>query len=91
MRTAEFEYPLPERLIAQAARPRGTSRLLVLDRATGCLTLTRISALPGQLAPGDLMLLNEVRVIPARLRAHRPGGGEAELLLVRPLGGPPGS
>jgi S-adenosylmethionine:tRNA ribosyltransferase-isomerase len=87
VRTAEFEYPLPDRLIAQQARPRGTSRLLVLDRATGCLTLSRISALPGLLAPGDLMLLNEVRVIPARLPAHRPGGGEAELLLVRPLGG----
>ncbi|HLE60974.1 MAG TPA: tRNA preQ1(34) S-adenosylmethionine ribosyltransferase-isomerase QueA [Thermoanaerobaculaceae bacterium] len=87
MRTADFEYPLPDRLIAQQARPRGASRLLVLDRASGDVALTRISALPGLLAPGDLMLLNEVRVIPARLRAHRPRGGETELLLVRPLGG----
>ena len=87
MRTADFEYPLPEGLIAQAARPRGASRLLVLDRASGDVSLTRISALPSLLDPGDLLLLNEVRVIPARLRAHRPGGGEAELLLVRPLGG----
>jgi S-adenosylmethionine:tRNA ribosyltransferase-isomerase len=87
VRTAEFEYILPERLIAQQARPRGTSRLMVVDRGTGYLSLDRISALPGLLAPGDLMLLNEVRVIPARLRARRPGGGEAELLLVRPLVG----
>lgn len=87
VRTAEFEYILPERLIAQEARPRGTSRVLVLDRGTGGLALTRFSALPGLLAPGDLLLLNEVRVIPARLRARRPGGGEAELLLVRPLDG----
>ena len=87
MRTADFEYLLPESLIAQEARPRGTSRVLVLDRSTSGLTLTRVSALPGLLAPGDLLLLNEVRVIPARLRAHRPGGGDAELLLVRPLDG----
>jgi S-adenosylmethionine:tRNA ribosyltransferase-isomerase len=87
VRTADFEYSLPEGLIAQAARPRGASRLLVLDRASGDVSLTRISALPSLLDPGDLLLLNEVRVIPARLRAHRPGGGEAELLLVRPLEG----
>lgn len=87
MRTADFEYTLPEGLIAQAARPRGASRLLVLDRASGDVSLTRISALPSLLDPGDLLLLNEVRVIPARLRVHRPEGGEAELLLVRPLGG----
>jgi S-adenosylmethionine:tRNA ribosyltransferase-isomerase len=87
VRTADFEYTLPERLIAQQARPRGTSRLLVLDRRAGTPALTRISALPGLLMPGDLMLINEARVIPARLRARRPQGGEAELLLVRPLGG----
>jgi S-adenosylmethionine:tRNA ribosyltransferase-isomerase len=87
VRTAEFDYELPEGLIAQAARPRGTSRLLVLRRDTGALSLDRVSSLPARLLPGDLLLLNDVKVIPARLRAHRPGGGEAELLLVRPLGG----
>jgi S-adenosylmethionine:tRNA ribosyltransferase-isomerase len=87
VRTADFEYALPERLIAQQARPRGTSRLLVLDRRGRSPALARISALPGLLAPRDVMLINEVRVIPARLRARRPQGGEAELLLVRPLGG----
>jgi S-adenosylmethionine:tRNA ribosyltransferase-isomerase len=88
VRTADFEYTLPEGLIAQMARPRGASRLLVLDRGADTVVLSRVSALPALLAPGDLLLLNEVRVIPARVRAHRPGGGEAELLLVRPLGGP---
>ena len=87
MRTSDFEYDLPTERIAQAARPRGTSRLLVLRRATRELALDRISSLPSLLDPSDLLLLNDVRVIPARIRAVRPGGGEAELLLVRPLGG----
>ncbi len=87
MRTAQFDYHLPEELIAQAARPRGTSRLLVLRRDTGAVSLEGVSSLPALLAADDLLLLNDVRVIPARLRARRPGGGEAELLLVRPLGG----
>lgn len=87
MRTADFDYPLPETAIAQQARPRGASRLLVLERATGAVSLGRISALPGRLRPADLLLLNDVKVIPARLRLRRAGGGAAELLLVRPLGG----
>jgi S-adenosylmethionine:tRNA ribosyltransferase-isomerase len=87
VRTAQFDYHLPEELIAQAARPRGTSRLLVLRREAGAVSLDRVSSLPALLAAGDLLLLNDVKVIPARLRARRPGGGEAELLLVRPLGG----
>ena len=87
MRTADFDYELPEAAIAQQARPRGTSRLLVLERATGAVSLERITALPGRLHPGDVLLVNEVRVIPARLRVKRPGGGGGELLLVRPLGG----
>ncbi|MBZ5588787.1 MAG: tRNA preQ1(34) S-adenosylmethionine ribosyltransferase-isomerase QueA [Acidobacteriia bacterium] len=87
MRTSDFEYHLPQGLIAQAARPRGTSRLLVLRRETGAVSLDRVSSLPALLAPGDLLLLNDVKVIPARIRSVRPGGGGAELLLVRPLGG----
>lgn len=86
VRTSDFEYELPEALIAQHARCRGASRLLVVDRASGRVDLERITALAGRLAPGDLLVLNDVRVIPARLRAERPGGGETELLLVRPLG-----
>lgn len=87
VRTADFDYPLPAQRVAQAARPRGTSRLLVLDRRGGGAREARVSELPALLAPGDLLVLNEVRVIPARLPARRPGGGEAELLLVRPLDG----
>lgn len=86
MRTADFDYHLPEELVAQHARCRGTSRLLVLDRADGGVRLERVTALPSLLRPGDLLVLNDVKVIPARLRAERPGGGETELLLVRPLG-----
>jgi S-adenosylmethionine:tRNA ribosyltransferase-isomerase len=87
VRTADFDYELPEAAIAQRARPRGTSRLLVIDRASGAATLTGIASLPAHLRPGDVLLVNEVRVIPARLRVRRPGGGGGELLLVRPLGG----
>ncbi len=87
MRTSDFEYELPAELIAQAARPRGTSRLMVVRRQSHELSLDRASSLPALLDPGDLLLLNDVRVIPARIRATRPGGGDAELLLVRPLGG----
>jgi S-adenosylmethionine:tRNA ribosyltransferase-isomerase len=86
VRTSDFDYALPPDRIAQRARPRGTSRLLVLRRDGAAPRIARIDALPGLLAPGNLLLLNQVRVIPARLRARRPRGGEAELLLVRPLG-----
>ena len=87
VRTADFDYDLPAGLIAQQARPRGTSRLLVFDRASGETSVRRFSALPALLRPTDLLVLNDVRVIPARLRARRPGGGGVELLLVRPAGG----
>lgn len=87
VRTADFDYPLPSDRVAQVPRPRGTSRLLVLDRRASRARSARVSELPALLAPGDLLVLNEVRVIPARLPARRPGGGEAELLLVRPLAG----
>jgi S-adenosylmethionine:tRNA ribosyltransferase-isomerase len=87
VRTSEFEFALPEELIAQTARPRGATRLLVVERGSGRVMLARVSQLPALLSAEDLLLINEVRVIPARLRARRPGGGEAELLLVRPLDG----
>lgn len=85
LRTSDFEFSLPPQAVAQQARPRGTSRLLVLERHSGRIHHTGVAALPNWLAPGDLMLLNDVRVIPARLRAVRPGGGIAEVLLVRPI------
>ncbi len=86
MRTADFDYELPPDAIAQTARPRGTSRLLVLDRRSGTVRESRITELPALLAPGDLLLTNDVRVVPARLTGHRPSGGEVEMLLVRPTG-----
>jgi len=87
VRTADFDYQLPEAAIAQTARPRGTSRLLVLDRRTGLLREGRVSQVGALLAPGDLLLTNDVRVIPARLRARRGSGGQVELLLLRPISG----
>lgn len=86
MRTEDFAYELPAELIATFPRPRGTSRLLVLDRG-GQTEEANIRNLPSLLHPGDLLLLNDVKVIAARLSGRRPGGGACELLLVRPEGG----
>jgi len=87
VRTAEFEYELPEGRIAQRPRPRGTSRLLVLDRSSGEVRHRRVRDLPALLRPGDLVLLNDTRVIPARLFARRETGRRFEVFLLRPLGG----
>lgn len=85
LRVADFDYELPPRLIAQ--RPLGErdrSRLLVLDRRSGEIEHSTIDRLPSWLAPGDLLVANNSRVIPARLRGTRhPGGGAVELLLLR--------
>lgn len=85
MRTKDFAYELPSQLIAAFPRPRGTSRLLVLPRQGG-LWEANIRDFPDFLEPGDVLLVNDVRVIPARLFGWRPGGGRCELLLLRPLG-----
>ena len=88
MRLEDFDYHLPKKLIAQYPAPeRDLSRLLVLDRASGDLGHCRFSDLPGLLRPGDTVVLNESRVLAARLRGHREEtGGSVELLLVRPDG-----
>lgn len=80
-----LDYELPVELIAQhpAAR-REDSRLLVLDRASGMLTDSRFAELGQWLEPGDLLVVNETRVRPARLMVKRPTGGRVELLFVRP-------
>lgn len=78
---AEFDYPLPEGAIAQHPAPRGASRLLALDRE-GRERHRRVRDLPALLRPGDLLVVNDTRVIPARVFARRPGGGRVELLLV---------
>ncbi|HLU47617.1 MAG TPA: tRNA preQ1(34) S-adenosylmethionine ribosyltransferase-isomerase QueA, partial [Planctomycetota bacterium] len=78
-----IDYDLPEELIAQEPAPeRSASRLLVLDRASGRITHERFSDIERYLAPGDLLVVNDTRVIPARVRARRSGGGKAELLLL---------
>jgi S-adenosylmethionine:tRNA ribosyltransferase-isomerase len=82
MRTKELDYDLPEELIAQ--RPperREGSRLLVYRRASGEVLHRRFTDLPDELG-GELVVVNDTRVVPARLRLRRPGGGEAEVLLL---------
>ena len=96
MRVSDFHFDLPEHLIAQAPPTvRGSSRMLVLDRARGGLRDEQFSALPGYLRPGDLLILNDSRVIPARLFATRSGlrtqagspdpRGRIEVLLTQDL------
>jgi len=87
MRSTELDYELPEELIAQhpAARRDG-SRLLVHDRKTGETRHRRFDELPAELTEGTLVVVNDTRVLPARLRLERPGGGAAEVLLLERLG-----
>ena len=84
-----LDYELPEELIAQhPAAKREDSRLLVVDRASlGTLTDARFADIGRWLAPGDLLVVNETRVRPARLILKRPTGGRVELLFVRPAAG----
>jgi S-adenosylmethionine:tRNA ribosyltransferase-isomerase len=87
MDTSALEYELPPELGAQRpADRRDESRLLVYDRATGDARHRRFRELPGELSPGELVVVNDTRVIPARLRLERPGGGEAEVLLLERVG-----
>ena len=84
MRTSDFDYPLPPELIAQTpVEPRDSSRLLVLDRAAGNTEHRRFTGILDYLRPGDLMVFNQSRVIPARLFGKRDNGGRVELLLLR--------
>ena len=85
MRTSDFDYPLPPELIAQTpAEPRDSSRLMVLDRATGGTEHRRFPDILEYLRPGDLMVFNQSRVIPARLFGVRDdNGGRVEFLLLR--------
>jgi S-adenosylmethionine:tRNA ribosyltransferase-isomerase len=81
--TADFDYDLPPELIAQQPlEPRDASRLLVLQRATGQIEHAAFRDLPRLLRRGDLLVLNNTRVIPARLAARKPTGGKVELLLL---------
>ncbi len=86
MNVADFDFDLPaERIAQRPAARRDQSRMLVLDRGTGALRHRRFSDLLELLHPGDLLVLNDTRVLPARLVGHKPSGGRVELLLVEPV------
>ena len=87
MKRSDFHYDLPERLIARYPLPgRTDSRLLCLDGATGAVNHRRFTDLAELLAPGDLLVFNNTRVIPARLWARKPTGGSVEILVERVQG-----
>src|SRR5260370_22089891 len=86
-RLSDFDYSLPPEQIAQhPLQDRSASRLLVLDRASGATRHLHFRDLPSLIPPGDLLVINTSRVIPARLRGKREGGQDAEFLLVRDSG-----
>ena len=86
MLVADFDFELPESLIAQEPRPRGASRLLLVDRAAKSWREARVADLPGLLTPGDLLVVNDTRVFPARLVGRRdPSGGAVECLLLEQI------
>src|SRR5580693_8684936 len=84
MDVGDFDFDLPPELIAQEPpTDRQAARLLYLDRASGSVTHTHIAALPDLLRPGDLVVVNNTRVFPARLIGRRvPSGGAVECLLI---------
>ncbi len=87
MKTSDFYYDLPEELIAQTPlEQRDASRLMVLDRNTGKTEHRRFYELPELLCPGDCLVLNDSRVLPARLFGKRPTGGAVEVLLLTDKG-----
>src|SRR5204863_4351460 len=91
MDVRDFDFDLPPELIAQEPlSERGAARLLVLTRDPESMTHTRVNALPDLLRAGDLVVVNNTRVFPARLLGRRvPSGGAVECLLVSPLGSDP--
>ena len=89
MHLTDFDYDLPPELIAQEPlEPRDAARLLVLDRCADAVSLAHrhVRDLPALLRPGDLLVANRSRVLPARVRGRLKGGGRAELLLLTRLG-----
>ena len=89
MRLSELDYDLPEELIAQEPlERRDDARMLVLDRKTKSTEHSRFYKLARHLREGDLIILNDTRVLPARLFARKESGGGLELLLVRPINAP---
>lgn len=87
MKTHDFWYELPEELIAQTPlSQRDASRLLVLDKDTGAMEHRHFYDIADYLKPGDTLVMNDSRVLPARLLGQRPTGGAVEVLLLRDLG-----
>jgi S-adenosylmethionine:tRNA ribosyltransferase-isomerase len=83
MRIEEFDYTLPRSLIAQYPTPRrGESRLMVLDRTQSAIEHRSFADLPSYLRPGDLLVMNNTRVLPARLFGRKETGGKVEVLLI---------
>ena len=88
MRTELFDYDLPKRFIAQRpADPRDSSRLMVLDRATGGIEHRRFWEIGAFMREGDVLVANDSRVMPARLRARKATGGAVEIFLLREVDG----
>ncbi len=86
LRTADFDYDLPESLIAQEPiEPRDAARLMVLHREDGRIEHRIFREIGEYLHPGDVLVLNQTRVMPARLFAHKETGGRVEILLLRRL------
>lgn len=84
MHLSDFDYELPESFIAQTPlEPRDSSKLMILDRHTGATQHRIFREIVDELHAGDVLVLNNTRVIPARLYATKPSGGQAELLLLR--------
>jgi S-adenosylmethionine:tRNA ribosyltransferase-isomerase len=87
MKLSEFEYELPGELIAQQPpERRDESRLIIIDRNTDGIRETRFGSFPRYLQEGDLLVVNETKVIPARILATRKTGGRVEVFLTRRLG-----
>jgi len=87
MKTSDFDYHLPPELIAQTPiEPRDASRLMVVERATGNIIHRTFRDILAYLRPGDLLVGNDSRVIPARLHGVKPTGGAVEIFLLRPAG-----
>jgi S-adenosylmethionine:tRNA ribosyltransferase-isomerase len=82
MDVADFDFVLPPESIAQRPAPRGTARLLTLDRVTGAFAHRSVADLPSLLLPGDVLVLNDTKVIPARIFGTDEKGRRTEFLLV---------
>lgn len=91
MKLKDFDYPLPPQLIAQhPPERRGDSRLMVVNRKNGTLEHCSFSQLPVFLQPGDVLVVNDTKVLPARLIGKKESGGKVEILLVRKGANPSG-